>query len=242
MVAVLFDETNRARSENGLRPLALSAELSAAAQAHAEDMLARGYFAHESPEGESTQERVARLAPRAIVLSVRENILRTEGHEDDTPQVRAVDFIDGWMDSTGHRRNLLADDIAEVGFGVASSLEKGRLTEYAVQVLGRVVGSWTRTPASTLHSPDRLRARLTVPVDFFLEDSAHPARRYKDPADGALSWVGGVRLLVVTDGQGSVVELPRVDPGRYRLLGRLARDDGYQALREIRVLGPFEGS
>ena len=242
MVAVLLDQTNRARVKNHLRPLALSAELSAAAQAHAEDMLTRGYFSHESPEGESTPERVTRLAPRAIVLSVRENILKTEGHEDDAPQVRAVDFIDGWMDSPGHRRNLLADDVADVGFGIASTVEKGRLTEYAVQVLGRVVGSWSRTPASALRSPDRLRARLTVPVDFFLEDSGHPRRRYKDPADGARSWLGGVRLLVVTDAQGSVVELPRLDPGRYRLLGRLARDDGYQALREIRVLGPFEGS
>src|SRR5262245_36615023 len=45
MVAVLVDETNRERAKRRLPELALSRELGAAAQAHAEDMLARGYFA-----------------------------------------------------------------------------------------------------------------------------------------------------------------------------------------------------
>jgi hypothetical protein len=88
--------------------------------------------------------------------------------------------------------------------------------------------------------PDGLPARLTLPVEFFLEDTAHPKRRYKDPYDAALTWVGGMPLLVVTGARGTTVELPRLDPGRYRLLGRLAREGGYQALREIRVLGPFD--
>ena len=240
MVRVLLEETNRNRTAKRLGALTLSADLSAAAQAHAEDMLARDYFAHESPEGESSADRVARLAARAIVLSVRENILKTEGHEDDEPDVRAIDFIDGWMDSPGHRENLLAGDVSQVGFGVASKRVKGRLIEYAVQVLGRTAGTWSGTPPAAVRVPDRLLARLTVPVEFFLEDTAHPKRRYKDPYDAALSWVGGMPLVVLTDAKGSVVELPRLDPGRYRLLGRIAHDDGYQALREIRVLGPFD--
>jgi len=235
MIAVMLDETNRERASSRRRALALSEELSAAAQAHAEDMLARSYFAHESPEGETSAGRVARLAPRAIVLSVRENILRTEGQEDDADHVRAAMTIDGWMGSPGHRRNLLADDVTEVGFGVASRLDRGRLSEYSVQVLGRVVGAWTRVPPTPLRVPGGLRARLTVPVEFFLEDTAHPDRHYKDPADASYAWIGGVPLVVVPDTGGSVVQLPKLDPGRYRLLGRLERKEGYQALREIRV-------
>jgi len=236
MVAVLLDETNRARASARRSGLTLSRDLCVAAQAHAEDMLARGYFSHDSPEGESSAQRVERLAPRAIVLSVRENIQKSEGHEDDAPYVRASEIVDGWMDSPGHRRNLLADDVTEVGFGVASRMVKGRLVEVAVQVLGRIVGTWAEPPARTLRPPERLRARLSVRVDFFLEDTAHPHRRYKDPANASISWVGGVPLVVVADGGASIVEVPRVDPGRYRLLGRLTREDGYQAIRDIRVV------
>jgi uncharacterized protein YkwD len=239
MVAVLLDETNRERAERHLPDLTLSAELTAAAQAHAEDMLARGYFSHENPEGESSAERVFRIAPRAIVLSVRENILKTQGHEDDAPHVRAIDIIAGWMGSSGHRQNLLAEDVAQAGFGVVSRMEKGRLVEWSVQVLGRIAGNWSEPPRA-VRVPERLRARLTVPVEFFLEDTAHPKRRYKDPYDAARSWVGGLPLVVVPGRGTSLVELPRLDPGRYRLLGRLAHDDGYQTLREIRILGAFE--
>ena len=237
MVAVMLDDTNRARSAKRKRPLSLSEDLSAAAQAHAEDMLARGYFSHDSPEGEAASGRVMRLAPRAIVLSVRENILSSQGHEDDAPHVRAALMIDGWMDSPGHRRNQLSEDVTDVGFGVASKLVRGRLHELSVQVLGRVVGSWTRVPPSPLRVPGRLRARLSVPVEFFLEDTAHPKRRYKDPEDATHLWIGGVPLVVLRDTGVSVLEVPKLDPGRYRLLGRLQRRDGYQAVREIRVVG-----
>lgn len=246
MVRTLLEETNRERAAHRQGPLTLSPDLSAAAQKHAEDMLARAYFSHESPEGESSAQRVGRIAPRVIVLAVRENILKSEGEEGDAPHVRAVEIIEGWMDSPGHRRNLLADDVSEVGFGVASKTVKGRLIEYSVQVLGRVVGAWSEAPGRALRVPERLRARLRVPVEFFLEDTAHPSRRYKDPGDASFFWLGGVPLVVVGRRDGgagvagsgeSVVELPRLEPGRYRLLGRLTRTDGYQAIRELRIVG-----
>jgi uncharacterized protein YkwD len=236
MVAALVEATNREREAKHRPPLTLSINLSAAAQAHAEDMLARGYFAHESPEGEISTDRLARIAPRAIVLAVRENILKSEGEQDDAPAVRSVSVVDGWMGSPGHREKLLAEDVTHVGFGIASKMVKGRLTEVCVQVLGRLVGFWSAAPPGELHAPERLRARLDVPIDFFLEDTAHPERRYRDPNDASTSWKGGVPLLIVPDRGESIVKLPRVDSGRYRLLGRITPDDGYQAIREIRVV------
>jgi len=95
MLPVLVEATNRERAAKHQGPVVLAAELCAAAQAHAEDMLARGYFAHESPEGEATAQRVLRIVPRAIVLSIRENILKSEGEQSDAPAVRAANIIEG---------------------------------------------------------------------------------------------------------------------------------------------------
>src|ERR1700752_4128765 len=48
---------NETRQEHGLPPLALEQQLNAAAQAHADDMFARHYYGHASPEGRSAADR-----------------------------------------------------------------------------------------------------------------------------------------------------------------------------------------
>ena len=102
---------NAERHKAGRAPLALSPELGRVAQAHACDMAQRGYFSHTSQDGRSMPDRTNRAGlPRLCAMG--ENIARGQR---DVPSV-----MDGWMRSTGHRRNILDRNFTLVGFGRAT--------------------------------------------------------------------------------------------------------------------------
>ena len=99
--------TNARRAEHRLPPLTVEPRLRAAAQAHNDDMVARGFFAHDSPEGASVADRVRATGyPYAVVA---ENLAAGQ----QTP----AEVVQGWMDSPGHRANLLHPDVRQIGVG-----------------------------------------------------------------------------------------------------------------------------
>lgn len=112
-------EVNRLRAEAGVGALRLDARLAAAAQAHAEDMAAKGYLAHTSPDG-STLEQRARDAGYGPFTALGENIAQGQADWGEA--------IATWMDSPGHRANLLNPQFEDIGFGAADG--------YWVQVFG----------------------------------------------------------------------------------------------------------
>lgn len=99
---------NRERKRKEAEPLVLDRELSRVAQKHAEDMVKRGYFSHESPEGGTMSTR---LKDAEISYGYAgENIAK--GYA--TPR----EVMEGWMDSPGHRRNILYKPFRKIGIGV----------------------------------------------------------------------------------------------------------------------------
>lgn len=119
---------NEARRRENLQPLSGDGALQRAAQSHAEDMLRRGYYAHESPEGETVADRF-RAAGGSQWKLTAENIARCEGCPTDPSAERVRQFQRGWMDSPSHRANILRDGLDSFGFGIAGG--KGKV--YAVQ-------------------------------------------------------------------------------------------------------------
>lgn len=111
-VAVLC-ETNNRRSAAGLQPLKRNDQLDAAARAHARDMVDRGYFDHHSPEGDSPTDRAA---AHGYVASgcCGENIYTGPDH--------AQAAVEGWMDSAGHRANILSEGYQEMGVGIVGTM------------------------------------------------------------------------------------------------------------------------
>lgn len=105
---------NEARVEAGLKPLDFYPELYRAARAHAEDMLRRGYFGHEAPGGPSLFERLWKAG--VFELKVAENLYELDGPylPADLPE-RAVQ---GWLDSPGHRKNLLDPGFTHMAIAV----------------------------------------------------------------------------------------------------------------------------
>jgi uncharacterized protein YkwD len=117
---------NRDRAQHGRSPLQPDPLLSQAAQRHAEDMLRRNYFSHYSPEGSTPTDRFAALGGRR---GAAENIMMAQG-SSKVGYNRIAYFEDRWMNSSGHRQNLLNSEYGRFGYGIASS--GGRI--FAVQL------------------------------------------------------------------------------------------------------------
>jgi uncharacterized protein YkwD len=99
--------TNRARAENGCRPLAHDAKLHLAAERHSADMARHGYFSHTSRDGRAFGQRI-----RATGFAFRragENIAKGQ------PTAAAV--VKAWLDSPGHRANMLNCSFTHIGVG-----------------------------------------------------------------------------------------------------------------------------
>jgi uncharacterized protein YkwD len=102
---------NRERAHEGLPALRRDERLELASQRHSEDMARRRFFAHENPSGAIPARRMRRAGYAARVVG--ENLAWGEG-DRATPEHIVV----GWMNSPGHRRNILEADYREIGVGV----------------------------------------------------------------------------------------------------------------------------
>jgi hypothetical protein len=109
----------RAADPAGLTPLVANAELTTAAQRHSDDMVARKYFSHTSADGRMFSQRIsaAGYLTGARSYSLGENIASGSGSLG-TPQK----IVAGWMNSAGHRANILNASFRDSGVGVAAGV------------------------------------------------------------------------------------------------------------------------
>lgn len=107
-VEVIVAAMNRERTSRGLRPLRINERLAQAAYDRIEDMFAKSYFAHVSPDG--TQPFVWAQMRGYRYRLIGENL--AVGY-------RGVAVVDGWMHSRGHRENILQRSFDEVGIAIS---------------------------------------------------------------------------------------------------------------------------
>jgi len=115
----VLERLNLIRRRHGLVPLTPSAQLSAAAGQHTAEMLADGYFAHESADGSPFWKRIARFYPHigSGYWSVGENLLWSGDALD------AKEALSLWMASPGHRENILAPQYRQIGISACFSTD-----------------------------------------------------------------------------------------------------------------------
>jgi uncharacterized protein YkwD len=106
--AAAAELVNARRAGAGCAPLAWLEGAARGAQAHSDDMAARNYFGHQSPEGHRLGERLAAAGVRHH--GAAENLARVPGGPRDA--------VATWMASATHRRNLLNCDYTHHGIGV----------------------------------------------------------------------------------------------------------------------------
>lgn len=98
--------TNDERQQAGCGPLKIDASITAAAQGHASDMAKRDYFDHTTPEGVTFDQRIRNAG------------YASPGAENIAKGARtAGQVVQMWMDSPGHRRNILNCDLNTIGVG-----------------------------------------------------------------------------------------------------------------------------
>lgn len=106
---------NAERATQGLGALSENAQLDASSLPYSQRMVAESFFAHQSPDGGTL---VGRLTAVGYVQGddwiVGENLAWGQGPLSTPSQIVAA-----WMNSTGHRENILSPDYREIGLGVA---------------------------------------------------------------------------------------------------------------------------
>ena len=103
--------TNAYRQQNGLRALSLDGRLNAAAQAHSNDMARNRFMDHRGSDGSDFSQRIARTGYSAG--------LRAENVAKGFNSAQAV--FQGWVNSDGHRRNILLNGVIHMGGACAQS-------------------------------------------------------------------------------------------------------------------------
>jgi uncharacterized protein YkwD len=113
---------NVERRHYGLRKLRTSRSLTRAARRHARDMAIYRFFSHTSPWGASSLERIASAGylRGARNWSVGENIAWGSGWRGSPREI-----VRSWMQSPGHRSNILDRGFRQLGLGVALGSPEG---------------------------------------------------------------------------------------------------------------------
>ena len=113
---------NKVRAQNGVAPLRENARLRRAARGHSRDMTAERYFEHTSPDGTTMVDRILRTdyVGEGQGWMLGENLAWGTGSLG-TPR----GAMKAWMDSPGHRANILKAGFRELGVGVVARVPVG---------------------------------------------------------------------------------------------------------------------
>ena len=144
-------QTNLQRQENDQGFLKENAILNAMAGKKAGDMCEKQYFAHVSPSGVGSGDLADSFG--YDYLSVGENLALGPFASDQV-------VVLAWMNSPGHRANILNSRFTEIGVGVTSCVFEGRLTWLAVQHFGKPVSDCPRPDAVLSRSIDESKREL----------------------------------------------------------------------------------
>lgn len=141
--AGVIAQTNIQRYNNGLLPpLIENAKLNTAALAKANDMFLHQYFDHISPSGVDPGTLVKSFGYEFIVTGENLILGNFEGEEE---------MVQLWMNSPGHRANILNDRFAEIGVAVVKGTYKGETVWIGVQEFGLPLSS-CKEPSKSLKS------------------------------------------------------------------------------------------
>lgn len=158
-VSGLLQATNSRRANNGQQSLALNQQLINAAQAKANDMVARDYWSHNTPDGQ--EPWIFFEEAGYAYTKAGENLAYGFPDSNET--------VTGWMNSPTHRDNMLDPAFTEVGFGFTNGpdyIDHGNQTVVVAmygkpQTLGASAQS-NPTPTPTSEAPTPAQPTLVA--------------------------------------------------------------------------------
>lgn len=133
----IIEWTNLQRKERGLSPLKENSLLNESARLKLEDMFKNQYFDHTSPQGVELKDLIEKSRYEFILIG--ENLAMGNFKDDQ-------DLVLSWMESPGHRENILNKKYQEIGVAVKQGIFEGKKVWIAVQHFGK--------PFSACNLPD----------------------------------------------------------------------------------------
>ncbi len=170
----IFLWTNSARLKEGGVSLKVNSTLTAVAERKLQDMFFYQYFDHVSPTGLGAGDLAKRTGYDYIIIG--ENLALGNFADDEA-------LVDAWMESPGHRANILDKRYTEIGVAVRQGLYEGKLTWIAVQEFGRPTSECTQ-PAQTIQQAIDAERRIIDQKEKLLTEE-------KNTID---TWEGGYTL------------------------------------------------
>lgn len=168
----LLELTNRARSAAGLPPLHRNALLEAAAVLKGRDMIARGYFAHNDPNGN----------PPWIWIQKTGYRYATAGENLATGFLDAREVMDAWLSSPSHRANILNPAYREIGIAVFRNNFQGTETTIVVEFFGSPVFTEQIAHQKPKRAPITQKEPLTNPASPVFPPSEEMTKKFSLPA------------------------------------------------------------
>ncbi|MCL4403805.1 CAP domain-containing protein [Patescibacteria group bacterium] len=125
--SILVSDTNANRTADALHPLRTSALLTEAAQLKANDMAAKGYFSHVSPNGETPWYWLDQVGYNYEYAGENLAVNFTDSN----------DVVNAWMNSPEHRANILDGRYTQIGIATAQGDYQGHPAIFVVQFFGQ---------------------------------------------------------------------------------------------------------
>jgi hypothetical protein len=161
---------NLEREKVGLSALSLSPKLGNAAQKHAEDMATNLYFSHTGQNGSSVSDRTKAVGYESGFVG--ENIAAG----GSTP----AETMNQWMNSQGHRENILRKEYQAIGFGYSFD-NTSEYEHYWVQVFGnKAEKSSTQPTPVTKVNPSEKSAAIFEKLETLYAEYIYPQAKTKE--------------------------------------------------------------
>ncbi|MEW6388012.1 MAG: CAP domain-containing protein [Thermodesulfobacteriota bacterium] len=128
----VYPLVNTVRRQHGLPALARDPGLEVVALTYSRDMLRRKFFGHTNPEGLSLMARLVSRYQQPFTKA-GENIWTGSGYDLANAPLLARMMMQSWLDSPGHRDNLLDPRFTHLGVGVAARGREVRATQLFIQ-------------------------------------------------------------------------------------------------------------
>jgi uncharacterized protein YkwD len=144
--AAIIEATNKERVKAGLAPLAANEKLTASAKLKVDDMIKLQYFEHRSPTGQNVSDLGDKVGYAYVVMG--ENLALGNF-------ANATELVTAWMNSPGHRANILNGSYEEMGAYALKANYQGREVWFAVQHFGT-----TRNACPIINA--ELKARIDI--------------------------------------------------------------------------------
>lgn len=160
--AVLVELSNKGRAEASVPTLQESSLLKAAAQAKADDMAQKGYFAHFDTAGKAPWDWIQEAG----------YTYKYAGENLAVQFTDSEDVVRAWLNSPAHRQNLLDTRFTEVGIALSTGMYEGRPTVFVVQMFGTPLYTFAEASVASSEASEPEPAVVTEEVVPTLEPVA----------------------------------------------------------------------